>query len=269
MVCRPHGADAGAGNANEETLMGQARVRWMAMATGVAAAARTHMLACVVMVVALALAAGGVKAQTPADLVGEMVGQWELSTAERSRTCVVTLMKDSVPKGLKLELEKGCADALPFTKDIVAWAVRGLDLVRFLDAQGQPVIDLSEVESGILEGIRTGEGVYILQQLAAARATTRSLDQMFGDWTIVRSAGRPICTLTLTSNESGKDGFAVQVKQRCGAPVANFQPVTWRLDRGELLLSSASGTVWRFEADDNAQWRRVPDTADPLLLVRP
>lgn len=245
------------------------RARWRKVTATAAAAARLHAVVCGAVLFALALPAGGARAQTAADLVGEMVGQWELSTAERSRTCVVTLMKDSGPKGMKLELEKGCADALPFTKDIVAWAVRGLDLVRFLDAQGQPVIDLSEVESGILEGIRSGEGVYILQQLAAARATARSLDQMFGDWTIVRGAGRPICTLTLTSTESGKDGFAVQVKPRCGAPVANFLPVTWRLERGELLLSSASGSVWRFEADDNAQWRRVPDNADPLLLVRP
>lgn len=245
------------------------RARWTKVAAAAAAAAGLRAAVVAAFLLALTFVAGGVRAQTAADLVGEMVGQWELSTAERSRTCVVTLMKDSGPKGMKLELEKGCAEALPFTKDIVAWAVRGLDLVRFLDAQGQPVIDLSEVESGILEGIRTGEGVYILQQLAAARATARSLDQMFGDWTIVRGGGRPICTLTLTSTESGKDGFAVQMKQRCGPPIANFLPVTWRLERGELLLSSASGSVWRFEADDNAQWRRVPDTADPLLLVRP
>jgi hypothetical protein len=42
----------------------------------------------------------------------------------------------------------------------------------------------------------------------------------------------------------------------------------WRLERGELLLMSASGEVWRFEADDNAQWRRVPDSADPLIMLR-
>jgi hypothetical protein len=31
---------------------------------------------------------------------------------------------------------------------------------------------------------------------------------------------------------------------------------------------SQSGEVWQFEADDNAQWRRVPDTADPLIMLR-
>lgn len=221
------------------------------------------------LAVAVTSAAVSARAQTAADLIRDMVGQWELSTAERSKTCVVTLMKESAAPGLKLELEKTCPDALPFTKDIVAWNVSGLDLVRFLNVQGQPVIDLSEVESGILEGVRSGEGVYILQQLAAARATTRSLDQMFGDWVIVRGGGQVVCALTLTSTETDKDGFAVTLKPRCGAPVAAFLPAIWRLERGELLLISTKGTVWRFEADDNAQWRRVPDHTDPLLLVRP
>jgi hypothetical protein len=35
-----------------------------------------------------------------------------------------------------------------------------------------------------------------------------------------------------------------------------------------VLLVLAQGETWQFEADDNAQWRRVPDSADPLILVR-
>jgi len=50
--------------------------------------------------------------------------------------------------------------------------------------------------------------------------------------------------------------------------VTTFAPTVWRIERGELLLRSAKGEIWRFEADDNAQWRRVPDSADPLLLMR-
>ena len=110
--------------------------------------------------------------KAPTILKKEMVGQWELSTAERSKTCVITLRPETPPpQGLRLALEFGCGDALPFTKGIVAWNISGLgDLVRLLDAKGQPVIDFTEVESGILEGLRQGEGVYILEDLAAARA---------------------------------------------------------------------------------------------------
>src|SRR5580693_1480968 len=107
-------------------------------------------------------------AQDAATLKKNMIGQWELSTTERSKTCVVTLKSDAAPQGLKLELEPGCAAALPFTKDITAWSVKGLDIVRLQDATGEAVIDFTEVESGILEGLRQGEGIYILQNLAAA-----------------------------------------------------------------------------------------------------
>jgi hypothetical protein len=206
--------------------------------------------------------------QDAATLKKDMVGQWELSTTERSKTCVVTLKGDSGPQGLKLELEPGCAAALPFTKEITAWNVKGLDIVRLQDAAGQAVIDFTEVESGIFEGMRTGEGIYILQNLVAARSLAKSMDQMIGDWAMVRGNGQPICGLTLTNTEATADNFAVFLKPRCDPAVAAFAPTVWRLERGELLLMSNSGEVWHFEADDNAQWRRVPDSADPLIMLR-
>src|SRR5215470_9966817 len=77
-------------------------------------------------------------AQDAATLKKNMIGQWELSTTERSKTCVVTLKPDSTPQGLKLELEPACATALPFTKDITGWNVKGLgDIVRLQDAAGE------------------------------------------------------------------------------------------------------------------------------------
>ena len=206
--------------------------------------------------------------QDAATLKKEMIGQWELSTTERSKTCVVTLKGDSTPQGLKLELEPGCAAALPFTKAITAWNIRGLDIVRLQDAAGEAVIDFTEVESGIFEGLRQGEGIYILQNLAAARSLAKSMDQMIGDWAMVRGNGQSICGLTLTNTEATADNFQVFLKPRCDPAVTAFAPTQWRLERGELLLLSANGDVWHFEADDNAQWRRVPDAADPLIMLR-
>jgi hypothetical protein len=219
-------------------------------------------------IAALLFAASPARPQDAATLKKDMIGQWELSTTERSKTCVVTLKADSSPQGLKLELEPGCAAALPFTKDIKAWSIKGLDIVRLQDGAGQAVIDFTEVESGIFEGLRTGEGIYILQNLAAARSLAKSMDQMIGDWAMVRGNGQPICGLTLTNTEATQDNFQVFLKPRCDPIVTGFAPTMWRLDRGELLLMSASGEVWHFEADDNAQWRRVPDSVDPLIMIR-
>lgn len=214
--------------------------------------------------------APGARAQDARSLASDMIGQWELSTAGRDKTCVVTLKSDATPQGMKLEMEKGCGEVLPFTKAIATWSVKGLDIVRLQDAKGQSIIDVTEVESGIFEGTRSGEGVYLLQNLAAARALSKSTDQLIGDWTMVRGNGNAVCSLTLTNTpvDGSQDNFQVFLKPRCEPAVAAFAPVMWRMDRGEIQLVSAKGEIWRFEADDNAQWRLVPDTADPLIMTR-
>jgi hypothetical protein len=223
---------------------------------------------CLVAAVALVTMSLPARAQDAGTLKQNMIGQWELSTTERSKTCVVTLKPDATPQGLKLELEPNCATALPFTKDITGWNVKGLDIVRLQDATGEAVIDFTEVEAGILEGVRSGEGVYILQNLAAARSLAKSMDQMIGDWAMVRGNGNVICSLVLTNTDAGNDNFQVFLKPKCDPAVAAFAPKQWRLERGQILLMSEKGETWRFEADDNAQWRLVPDSADPLIMLR-
>ena len=209
------------------------------------------------------------RAQDAAGLRKDMIGQWELATTDRSKTCVVTMKGDQTPQGLRLELEPTCAAALPFTKDIKGWSVKGLDIVRLQDATGEAVIDFTEVETGIFEGLRQNEGVYILQNLAAARSLAKSMDQMIGDWAMVRgNSGQTICGVTLTNNDAGQDNFQVFLKPKCDPVVAAFAPTQWRLDHGQILLMSDRGETWRFEADDNAQWRLVPDSADPLIMLR-
>ena len=217
---------------------------------------------------ALAAASPSRSQQDASTLKKDMIGQWELATTDRSKTCVVTLKQEPAPQGLKLELEPGCAAALPFTKGITAWNIKGLDIVRLQDAAAESVIDFTEVEAGIFEGLRQGEGVYILQNLAAARSLAKSMDQMIGDWSMVRGNGQAICGLTLTNTEAGQDNFQVFLKPKCDPVVAAFAPTQWRLDHGQMLLMSQSGETWQFEADDNAQWRKVPDSADPLIMLR-
>jgi Protease inhibitor Inh len=221
----------------------------------------------IVLATLLALAPSA-RSQDATSLKKDMVGQWELSTTERSKTCVVTMKSDASPQGFKLELDPACVAALPFTKGITAWSIRGLDIVRLQDAAGQPVIDFTEVESGIFEGLRTGEGVYILQNLAAARSLAKSMDQMIGDWQMVRGNGLTVCGLTLTNTEAGADNFQVFLKPKCDPTISAFAPTQWRLDRGQMILTSKTGQSWQFEADDNAQWRRVPDSADGLIMMR-
>jgi len=91
---------------------------------------------------------------------------------------------------------------------------------------------------------------------------------MVGDWAIARGTGKPICVLTLANNPAGADNLALKVKPGCDALVTRFGPTSWHIDKGELVLLSARGQVWRFEEDDANTWLRVPESADPVLLVR-
>ena len=209
------------------------------------------------------------RASQATDAIKALAGSYEMSNADRDRTCMLTLKADSGPGGFKLEFDRtACAAAFPPLKDVAAWTLFN-DAIRLTDAQGQ---DRVRVPRGRRRHVR------IAARRAAAdvpaergrvpRKRCAPTSRPSGDWNVVRSAGTPICSLTLTTNPAGSGDFAVQVKPGCDAAITRFGPTLWQMDRGELLLKSARGQVWRFE-DANGAWQRVPTDRDPVMLIRP
>ncbi len=204
--------------------------------------------------------------QTPVDPVAAMIGGWEFSNADHDKVCRMNFRADSLAGGHRVDVDKNCPNLFPSTKDIAAWTLDGYGALRLLDAHGNAVIELTEAEAGIFDGFQPGEGRYVLQ--SAAVATVHTAEEMAGDWAIARGTGKPICLLTLVNNPAGTDTLALKVKSGCDAFVTRFGPASWRMEQGELVLLSARGQSWRFEANDANTWQRVPETADPVLLVR-
>ena len=202
--------------------------------------------------------------QAVSDEAKELQGGWEISDADHEKICKVTLGIEKAPHGLKLTFDPGCAEAFEVTKDIVAWRLDKEGL-HFVDAKGEALIDLDEVEKGIFEGMRPGEGRYFVQSLAAIRTEAKP-EQVFGEWQVSRGTDEPICVVTLLEQRVGQN-FSLSLKPGCGAPVTGFGPVSWNIDHGELVISSAKGS-WRFEEAGEIAWRRVPEGNDPLWLVR-
>jgi protease inhibitor Inh len=200
------------------------------------------------------------------DAANAMVGAWEFSNADHDRICRFTFRIDALAGGYKLDIDRNCASLFPSTKDIVAWSVDAYGTLRLLDARGNAAIELTEAESGIFDGFQPGEGRYVLQ--SAAAAPVRSADDMVGDWAITRGTGKPVCRLTLANNPATADALALKIKPGCDSLVTRFGPTAWRIDQGDLVLLSARGQIWRFEENDANTWLRVPETADPVLLVR-
>jgi hypothetical protein len=202
------------------------------------------------------------------DAVKDLLGAWEMSNVDRDATCVISLRADTAPGGMKLDFDKAaCATAFPPMKDVTVWSLVN-DAIRLTDTRGRIAFEFTEVEDGMYESLRAGQPLTFLQNAAAAQAEVATVEQTAGNWNIVRSAGVPICSLTLSNTPIGGGDLALQVKPGCDAAVTRFGPRTWQMDHGELLLKSARGQIWRFE-DADGIWQRVPAEADAYMLMRP
>ena len=117
------------------------------------------------------------------------------------------------------------------------------------------------------EAERKGEGLFFMRTQAAIKAATVSAEQMFGEWTLLQEADKPLCKLTLSNAANGDDTYKLVVKPGCTPPIADLGLATWRLEVNDLLLDGRGGT-WRFSESDATIWERIPPSTDPMLMMR-
>src|SRR5205807_5350471 len=122
---------------------------------------------------------------------------------------------DPAPGGFKLDFEADCVSAFPPLKDVVAWTLGQNDVLRLIDAKNVAVLEFTEVENGLYEGERAGEGLYFMQTQAAIKVETRTAEELFGDWKILRELDKPLCTLTLSNATDGGGTYKIVVKPGC------------------------------------------------------
>jgi hypothetical protein len=220
--------------------------------------------------VALMVGATGAHPQsrTAADAAKDMVGAWEISNAERDRRCVITFSTDAVAGGLKLALDPGCATVFPMFKEVAVWTILANGSLRLLDGKGGATLEMSEVESGIWEGERKGEGLYFMQPQSAAAIPARTPEQMFGEWAFLREIDKTLCRVTLSNASAGDAGYKITVRPGCDGAIAAFALSTWRLEADQLVLAGRAGS-WRFVESDTNIWERIPPSTNPLLMVKP
>jgi hypothetical protein len=196
-----------------------------------------------------------------------MPGSWEFSNADREKTCTITFRNDTAKVGKRVEFDPACAKLFPFIPEIVGWRLNDNDFLRLLDGRGNSVLEFSEVESGIFEAPKAGEGILFIQNPTDLAPAPKTAEQMKGDWSLIRRNGQRICGLMLSDTPAGEE-FVVGVHPGCDPMVVRFAPATWQMDRGEIVLRAASGQSWRFEETEDSKWQRIPQTAGSLLMVR-
>ncbi len=204
---------------------------------------------------------------TVSDLAQNMVGGWEISNVDRDRRCPLSFSVERAAGGFKVDLDAECATAYPALGVVVAWAFGPKDVLRLIDAKGRAVLEFTEVENGLFESERGADGLLFLQTQAAVKVETRTVEQLVGDWNLLREADKPLCRLTLSKAAGGESVYRVLIKPGCDKTIAAFNPSTWQLDRDQLVLIGRGGS-WRFSESDATVWERVPLTTDPMLLVR-
>lgn len=216
------------------------------------------------------LPAAGAFAQDKPDPAA-LAAAYQLANADGDRVCAMTLKPDPVGTAFAIGFDKAaCADAIPFTGDVTAWTPGPGDSIRLMGARGALVAEFTEGAAGSWEALREGDGVYFLTNpnLTDPAKQAQPAD-LFGAWDVARTAGKPVCRMELKDEQTDDGGYGLALASGCDAAIVRFGPVSWRIERGDLVLASAKGETLRFAAQEEGGWAKVPESNRPLLLSRP
>lgn len=201
----------------------------------------------------------------------DLADAYQLANADGDRVCPMTLKADAAGGGYAISFDKAaCADAIDFTVDVTNWSPGAGASIRLLGAKGVLVAEFTEGVAGNYEALIEGKGVYFLTNLRLADPAKQPQPaEQLGAWDAERTAGKPICRMTFTDEPTDTGGNALKLAPDCAASIARFAPVSWRIERGDLVLSSAKGEKLRFALRDGGGWTKVPESSRPLVLTRP
>ena len=158
----------------------------------------------------------------------------------------MTFKNDPTKVGKKVEFDPACAALFPFVGEVAGWRQNDNDFLRLLDGRGNSILEFSEVEAGIFEAPKPGEGILFIQNPTDLGPAPKTAEQVTGEWSISRRTGKPLCTLTL-SNEAAGEEFAVRVQPPC-------DPLIFEIRPGDL--------------DDGSRRDRHPFGGRPVLALR-
>ncbi len=125
------------------------------------------------VIVLAVLALSGVAWAQPKNELNEsaqaMIGAWEFANAAHSKVCAVTFSAHPAKVGYRLSFAPDCAALFPVVGRIVGWRYPEDDLLYLLNAEGNALVEFSEVEDGMFEAPTPGVGVLFLNKPGAGK----------------------------------------------------------------------------------------------------
>ena len=203
------------------------------------------------------------------DEVRQLAGAFELTDAEGHRRCAIALDAKPQGAGFALSFDKpACIAALPFLSSVVAWSRGPASAIRLIDGAGRVVAEFGETEDGLYEMVRSGEGVFFLSHAGSNEPDDLNPGDLVGAWAFARQPGKAICKVTLTEEPADEDNYRLTLATGCDQGVTTFGPVSWRIEKTDIVMVSGKGDQLRFERTEDKVWRKVPEAGKPLLLTR-
>jgi hypothetical protein len=205
----------------------------------------------------------------PADLRA-LAANYELTNAAGDRKCPMTLDQKPAGVGFTLIYDKPvCTGLFAFLGQVTAWLPGVAGAIRFVRADGRTVAEFTEGVGGQYEAIREGDAVYFLAnlQFVDPKEFAQPAD-IVGVWNLSRPGGQPICQVEFSDQPSGDEGYQLKLKPGCDETLVRFGPVSWRIDRGDVVLQSRSGEKLRFGRQEGGGWAKVPERPGPLVMTK-
>jgi Protease inhibitor Inh len=232
----------------------------------------------------------------------QAVGQWDLSLADSSRKCRLSLRAETVGSGYVLGMPAGCRRSLPILAGVNSWAVPISGRLDLADSSGTPVLDFAAAnDGGLLASGPQGE-TYRLAAVTAAghgvQAVSPAVPQttpgfepvqpsapprrqkttvfaarpgdVAGRYYILREGGKDTgCMLTLDDHSQGVGGNRASLAPACrDEGMVIFDPAGWQVVAGRLVLTARKGHTTHLDHQEDGNWAKDPHEGKMLILKK-
>ncbi len=236
----------------------------------------------------------------PQRQAGDLAGTWELAVDNRAEACRLLLRAQKSDKGdYFLGMPAACRHAMPWLAKVGRWGLPDATHLTLDEPGGTAVLTLAAAGDGFSAA---GSRVFTLKRVGGADAEAAPLDgpggpaivrvarrkaepdaeaaapavhvtaaEIAGRYAVMREKHDTGCMLTLDDKTRGKaGGDRVQLAPGCrDQGIVIFDPVGWRLVKGELVLTARAGHTAKLGPVGDDKWAKdIKDGSKPLGLKK-